>query len=59
MSKAIKEIFGAEVDLAGEELKQFMIGFLRAVESQSRDVVDYWEKQFDDWVWQGDEDPFI
>lgn len=59
VSKAIKEIFGAEVDLAGEELKQFMIGFLRAVESQSRDVVDYWEKQFDDWFWQGDEDPFI
>lgn len=59
VSKAIKEIFGAEVELASEELGEFMRGFARAVESDGRDILDYWQKQFDDWFWSGDEDPFI
>lgn len=58
LSKAIKEIFGAEVELGANELREFMQGFARAVE-QSDEVVDYWEKQFDEWFGQGDEDPFL
>lgn len=58
-SKAIKEAFGSAVeDLTESEAKEFLEGFMRAIENADK-VRDFWEQQFNDWFGNGDEDPIL
>ena len=56
VSKVIKEVFGAEAELAEHEVAEFLKGFMRAIE-KAEEALDYWEQQFNDWFWMDDRDP--
>lgn len=58
ISKMIKEVFSAEVELAEAEVAEFIEGFMRAIENAD-EAADYWQRQFDEWFWQGDQDPIL